>query len=240
MTQSAEDRIAAFTQAVDQARKDVDRLDLMQEEIKAIEGVETSADRSVTVTAGAQGSLRSIKITDAAMAKSAQTLSQVVTRTFQLAVAKAARQQAEIVQRYAGANSKIVEKVGKLQEELLNPKITHGFQLHHDNAADEGSVLVTSDRPTPPRPPAPSYPAPLYPAQSYSAPNAGQPTPPHYPPPSPPASAPKRRAADSYDDYDSAPGVLTDGSATRSRPSSPPPAARQGDADVFRFGEEDY
>lgn len=252
MSQSAQERIAAFTEAVDQARKDVSGLDLMREEIKAIESVEVSPDRSVTVTAAAQGAVRSIKITDAAMAKSAQALSQVVTRTLQLAVAKAARQQAEIVQKYAGANSKIVEKVNAVQEELLNPKTTDGFQLNRDSSADDDSVLRRGDQPSQPHPaPAtagqptpPPYGQPQYGQPAYGQQPYGQQ---QYPPASYPQTGPSAaKGPAGYRppvDDDDAPGtgVLTDGSGPRPRPQQPtPPTAPQRGGDVFQFGAEDY
>lgn len=255
MSQSTEERIAAFTQAVDQARQDVDRMALMTEEIKAIEAAETSPDRSVTVVAGASGSVKSVKITDVAMSKSAQALSQLVHRTFQLAMAKAARQQAEIVQRYAGGNTKIVEKVNKMQEDLLDPQVNDGFQLH-GRPETEDSVMSRGNLPAPPRPPMPSYPAP--------APQAVPPGRPPMPPPGGPHSggpqsrgpqsggpqsggfapappaAPRpaaRPAPDEDDDFESGSMLTDNGARSRPRPTAPPPAR---DDNVFHFGAGDY
>lgn len=235
MSKSVEERIAAFTQAVEQAGQQKDRLDLMADEIKAIEAVETSPDRSVTVTTGASGSVKSIKITDAAMTKSAQALSQLVHQTLQLGMAKAARMQAEIIQKYVGDSTKIVEKIDKLQEDLLHPQTNEGFQIHRDSHADEDSVLVSRDHPAPPRPSGPpSYPAPApAPAQQ---PGYGQPPAAQRPGPARPAARPRQ----DYDDYDSAPGVLTSDSRPRPQPSTPPPASRHNDDEVFQFGGEDY
>lgn len=229
MSKSVEERIAAFTQAVEQAGQQKDRLDLMADEIKAIEAVETSPDRSVTVTTGASGAVKAVKISEAAMTKSAQALSQLVHQTLQLGMAKAARMQAEIIQKYVGDSTDIVAKIEKLQDDLLNPQTNEGFQIHRD-AADEGSVLVTHDHPAPPRPSAPpSYPAPQ-PPPGFAPPAPQRPVPPR----------PAQRPREDYDDYDSAPGVLTSDSRPRPQASTPPPASRPGDDEVFQFGGEDY
>ncbi|QUQ70625.1 YbaB/EbfC family nucleoid-associated protein [Kutzneria sp. CA-103260] len=121
MNQDTAARLAAFQRNVAQAENDVDRFTLMQQEIVAIETTETSRDGGVTVVAGPAGAVRSITISPSAMGMSAQALSRLVTTTFQQAVAKAARQQAEIVQRYAGDRTDIAARVNKVQEELANP-----------------------------------------------------------------------------------------------------------------------
>ena len=121
MNQDTAARIEAFQRNVAQAEKDVYRFDQMREEIVAIEATETSRDGAVSVVAGPSGAVRSITISPSAMSMSAQALSRLVTTTFQQAVAKAARQQAEIVQRYAGDRTDIADRVNKVQEELANP-----------------------------------------------------------------------------------------------------------------------
>jgi DNA-binding protein YbaB len=121
MNQDTAARLAAFRRNVAQAEKDVDRFALMQQEIGAIETAETSRDGAVTVVAGPSGAVRSITISPSAMSMSAPALSRLVTTTFQQAVARAARQQAEIVQRYAGDRTDIAARVNKVQEELANP-----------------------------------------------------------------------------------------------------------------------
>lgn len=121
MNQDTAARLAAFQRNVAQAEKDVDRFALMQQEIVAIETTETSRDGAVTVVAGPSGAVRTITISPSAMTLSAPALSRLVTTTFQQAVAKAARKQAEIVQRYAGDRTDIAARVNKVQEELANP-----------------------------------------------------------------------------------------------------------------------
>lgn len=121
MNQDTAARLAAFQRNVAQAEKDVDRFTLMQQEIVAIESTETSRDGGVTVVAGPSGAVRSITISPSAMGMSAPALSRLVTTTFQQAVARAARLQADIVQRYAGDRTDIAARVNKLQEELANP-----------------------------------------------------------------------------------------------------------------------
>lgn len=239
MSKSVEERIAAFTQAVEQAGQQKDRLDLMADEIKGIEAVETSPDRSVTVTTGASGAVKSVKISEAAMTKSAQALSQQVHQTLQLGLAKAARMQAEIIQKYVGDSTKIVEKVGKLQEDLLNPQTNEGFQIHRDTPGDVDSVMVTHEHAAPPRPSAPpAYQPPQQPGfgqpgpqqPGFGQPGPQRPVPPH----------PAQRPRPDYDDYDSAPGVLTRDARPSPQPSTPPPSTRSNDDEVFHFGGEDY
>jgi DNA-binding protein YbaB len=121
MNQDTAARVDAFRRTVAQAEKDVDRFELMRQEIVAIESTETSRDGAVTVIAGPSGAVRSITISPSAMSLSAPALSRLVTTTFQQAVAKAARQQAEIVQRYAGDRTDIAARVNRVQEELANP-----------------------------------------------------------------------------------------------------------------------
>jgi DNA-binding protein YbaB len=185
MNQDTAARLAAFQRNVEQAGKDADRFTLMQQEIVAIETTETSRDGGVTVVAGPAGAVRSITISPSAMGMSAQALSRLVTTTFQQAVAKAARQQAEIVQRYAGDRTDIADRVNKVQEELANPPQPPADGWHDDpprpapqvqaptqppaqppahqarpepRGYTEDSVVVDEDRPAPPRPAPPARP----------------------------------------------------------------------------------
>jgi DNA-binding protein YbaB len=215
MNQDTAARIEAFQRNVAQAEKDVDRFDQMRAEIVAIEATEISRDGAVSVVAGPSGAVRSITISPSAMSMSAQALSRLVTTTFQQAVAKAARQQAEIEQRYAGYRTDIAERVNKVQEELANPP--------------EPQADAWSD--APPRhqaqPPAPAGYAPPRPAP---APHHGGPQ--HAAPPARPEYA-----------DDPAPRTFMTGDAP-SRPAAPAPrpAARPqpvDDDEEFRFGSED-
>jgi DNA-binding protein YbaB len=184
MNQDTAARLAAFQRNVEQAGKDADRFTLMQQEIVAIETTETSRDGGVTVVAGPAGAVRSITISPSAMGMSAQALSRLVTTTFQQAVAKAARQQAEIVQRYAGDRTDIADRVNKVQEELANPPQPPADAWHDapprpqpqvqppapaahhprptpPDHADDGmpdSILTDDEQPPAPRPAAPARP----------------------------------------------------------------------------------
>ena len=210
MNQDTAARLAAFRRNVEQAEKDVDRFALMQREIVAIETTETSRDGAVTVVAGPSGAVRTITISPSAMTMSAPALSRLVTTTFQQAVAKAARQQAEIVQRYAGDRTDIAARVNKVQEELANPP--------------EPPADTWSD--APPRPePQPQVQAPVQPhhGQQQAAPQ--QPTAPQH-------------AREEYVDDAMPEGVMTDDEPTP-RPAVTARPRPTDDDEEFRLGTED-
>jgi DNA-binding protein YbaB len=160
-------RVEAFQRSVAQAEKDVDRFGAMRQEITAVESVETSGDGSVRVVAGPAGAVRSVTIGEPAMVMSAQTLSRLVTTTIQQAVAKSAREQAEIVQRYAGDRTDIAARVNKVQEELANPPAPDSWEApahrrpieDYDNAVSAGIMVDDDSAPRSQRPAAPSRPA---------------------------------------------------------------------------------
>ena len=139
MNQDTAARVESFRRTVAQAESDAGRFELMQQEMVAIETTETSRDGAVTVVAGPSGAVRSITISPSAMSLSASALSRLVTTTFQQAVARAARQQAEIVQRYAGDRTDIAARVNRVQEELANPPAP----------AEDGWSEAASQRPEP-------------------------------------------------------------------------------------------
>jgi DNA-binding protein YbaB len=89
----------------------------MREQISELQVSATSADRSVTVTAG-PGGVTGIEFTQEAMRQSPAQLSSTVMSTLQHAVAEAARKQADIVQEYV-PDSDVRERVLRTQEELF-------------------------------------------------------------------------------------------------------------------------
>lgn len=93
----------------------------MGEEIKALESTTSSPDKTVVVTAGPGGSVRSVRVTDAALRLSAERLSQTITATIHEAVAAAARRQAGIVQSYVGGD--VLERVLHTQAEELGLRV---------------------------------------------------------------------------------------------------------------------
>ena len=94
----------------------------MKEEIAAIRASATSPDRSVTVIAGAGGTVLDVRLSDQVMQSPVRVVSGSVMTTLRLAVAEGARQQAAIVQRYVGGRMNIIQRVMATQQELLGDK----------------------------------------------------------------------------------------------------------------------
>ena len=216
MNQDTAARLAAFQRNVAQAEKDADRFTLMQQEIVAIETAETSREGAVTVVAGPSGAVRSITISPSAMSMSAQALSRLVTTTFQQAVAKAARQQAEIVQRYAGDRTDIADRVNRVQEELANPP--------------EPQADGWPDAPLRPEPQAQ---APVQPQHHAPSQQPQHPAPQHHAAPQHARPAPEEPVDDSAVE-----SILTDDDPAP-RPAAPPRRRPADDDEEFRFGSED-
>jgi len=166
MNQDTAARLAAFQRNVERAESDADRFTMMRQEIVAIETTEISRDGGVTVVAGPAGAVRSITISPSAMGMSAPALSRLVTTTFQQAVAKAARQQAEIVQRYAGDRTDIAARVNKVQEELANPPQPPADAWHDAPPRPEPQVQPQVQPQHSPPPPAAHHPRPA--SQDYA------------------------------------------------------------------------
>lgn len=111
------------------------------------------------MVAGPSGAVRSIRFEESALSKGTAALSRLTTTTFQQAVARAARQQAALVQRYTG-DPTIAEKVNSLRQELANPpEGTEGFRLASDEPQRDLTFAPPADVPAEPtprhRPPAP-------------------------------------------------------------------------------------
>lgn len=122
------------------------RLDGLKEQLEAVEASVTSPDRAVTVVAGPGGGVKSIRFSEEARKLSPTQLSQVATSTLQQAVARAARQQAEVVQGGLGEDSSILQRVMKTQEQAFG--------------AVPGEDAAPQQAPQPPRPAPPAPPAP--------------------------------------------------------------------------------
>jgi DNA-binding protein YbaB len=141
----------------------------MKIEIAAIKVSVSSADRAVTVVAGPGGAVLDVRLSqDAFRAGSPQALSATVMSTLRLAVADAARRQAEIVQRYVGDRLNIVDRVMATQQELFGDRIAEG-DAERARLAETGAVAAP---PAPPPAPAPN------PAYRPPAPRAGTDAPP--------------------------------------------------------------
>jgi DNA-binding protein YbaB len=111
----------------------------MRDEIAAIKAIANSTDRTVTVVAGPAGAVLDVRLTEQAVRTgSAASLSASIMSALRLAVADAARQQAEIVQRYVGDRLNIVDRVMKTQQDLLGDKIEAGEQEAQRLAATQG------------------------------------------------------------------------------------------------------
>jgi DNA-binding protein YbaB len=146
----------------------VERYAGMKEEITAIRASSSSSDHAVTVVAGPGGAVIDIKITDAAMRGSAQTLGSSIMSALRLAVADGARQQAAIVQRYVGDRLNIVERVMATQKEILGDKIQAGeeeeerLKAQKQAEAEDGHIMRSVPLNSQPswQQPAPQHPAP--------------------------------------------------------------------------------
>lgn len=104
----------------------VERYAGMKEEITAIRASASSSDRSVTVQAGPGGSVIDVQLTEQALRTgSGRALSSSIMSALRLAVADAAKQQAEIVARYVG-DRPVAARVLATQQEILGDKIEAG------------------------------------------------------------------------------------------------------------------
>ncbi|KAA2251201.1 YbaB/EbfC family DNA-binding protein [Solihabitans fulvus] len=126
MSQEFEDLVRQFErfqEGVQPAEDALTRYDGMQDEITAVHAAASSPDRTVTVTAGPGGAVTNIQITDRALHQGASALSSAVLAAMHAAVADAARQQAEIVQRYVGDSMNVLDQVLETQAEVLGTPV---------------------------------------------------------------------------------------------------------------------
>jgi DNA-binding protein YbaB len=183
----------------------VERYAGMKEEITAIRASSSSSDHAVTVVAGPGGAVIDIKITDAAMRGSAQTLGSSIMSALRLAVADGARQQAAIVQRYVGDRLNIVERVMATQKEILGDKIQAGeeeeerLKAQKQAEAEDGHIMRSV--------PLNSQPTWQQPAPQHPAPQAGPPAAPGWQQPPAQAPRPKPRPREDNDDDEGFKGI---------------------------------
>jgi hypothetical protein len=109
----------------------------MQDELSALEVSAMSPDKSITVIAGPGGTIKDIRVTDAALRQGGQRLSAALMATLQQAVAESARQQAVLVDQHMGGSLQLTEQVLETQAELLGTDV------------DELRSKVAQGRPSP-------------------------------------------------------------------------------------------
>jgi DNA-binding protein YbaB len=119
MTAEFDQLVAEFEQFQAQIKNMDDRFEHlagMQDELASLEVTATSLDHSVTIVAGPGGAVRDIRLTEEALELGAERLGSVLMQTLQEAVADAARQQAGIVEEFAGGS--VLDQVLETQSEL--------------------------------------------------------------------------------------------------------------------------
>lgn len=95
----------------------------MQSELSELEATAMSPDRSVVVTAGPGGSVKDIKLTDAALKQRPEALAGQLMSTLQQAVAESARKQAAIVDQHMGGQLDVTEQVLQTQAEAFGTTV---------------------------------------------------------------------------------------------------------------------
>jgi DNA-binding protein YbaB len=119
VSQGTEDRLGQYAE--------------MKEEISAIRATVSSQDRTVTVVAGAGASVVDIQVADEALRDATpQTLGRSIMGTIHLAIAQAAKAQAEVVQRYVGNRMNILDRVNAVQQEFFDKAKEEAAQRAQD------------------------------------------------------------------------------------------------------------
>jgi DNA-binding protein YbaB len=111
--------VAEFEQFQNQIRNMDDRFEHlagMQSELATLQTSASTPDQSITVVAGPGGSVLDIRITEDAFRLGAEQLSGALMATLREAVADAARQQAGIVEEFAGGP--VLDQVLETQSEV--------------------------------------------------------------------------------------------------------------------------
>ncbi|TDV51001.1 YbaB/EbfC family nucleoid-associated protein [Actinophytocola oryzae] len=119
MTAEFDQLVAEFEQFQAQIQNMDDRFEHlagMQSELATLEVTASTPDHSITVVAGPGGSVRDIRITEDAFRLGPEQLSSELMATLREAVADAARQQAGIVEEFAGGP--VLDQVLETQSEL--------------------------------------------------------------------------------------------------------------------------
>lgn len=140
----------------------------MQSELSELEATAISPDRSVTVTAGPGGSVKDIKLTDAALKHRPEALAGVLMSTLQQAVAESARKQAGIVDQHMGGQLDVTEQVLHTQAKALGTTVEDlrskmadtespsrpAEEEHHDDYSEQS--FLQQDQPATAAPPPPA------------------------------------------------------------------------------------
>jgi DNA-binding protein YbaB len=119
MTAEFDQLLSEFEQFQAQIKNMDDRFEHlagMRGELQDLEVRATSADESVTVVAGPGGSVLDIRLTDDALRLGAEQLSAQLMATLREAVADAVRQQAAVVEEFAGGP--VLDQVLETQAEV--------------------------------------------------------------------------------------------------------------------------
>jgi len=119
MTAEFDQLVAEFEQFQAQIKNMDDRFEHlagMQSELENLEVTATSPDQAVTVVTGPGGAVLDIRFTEDALRLGPEQLGSVVMSTLRAAVADAARQQAGIVEEFAGGP--VLDQVLETQSEL--------------------------------------------------------------------------------------------------------------------------
>lgn len=95
----------------------------MRNELTELEATAMSPDRSVIVTAGPGGSVKDIKLTEAALNQHPEALSGLLMSTLQQAVAESARKQAGIVDQHMGGQLNVTDQVLQTQAEAMGTTV---------------------------------------------------------------------------------------------------------------------
>ena len=146
------DRLRQSRQNADARRADAEGL---RRQVTSLEVTTQSADRAVTVVAGPGGSVKNITFSEQARALSPTQLSQATMSTLRLAVAEAARRQAEVVQEFLGGGSDVLERVLRTQEEMFG-RFGSGDQPAGAEPADAGLSVDAAPRTEPASGPEPN------------------------------------------------------------------------------------
>ncbi|WP_216210504.1 YbaB/EbfC family nucleoid-associated protein [Amycolatopsis aidingensis] len=126
MSAEFEQLVAQFEQFQSKMKRVDDRfanIADMQGELSQLEAAASSPDRSVTVVAGPGGSVKDIRLTEAALRQRPEALAQTLMSTLQEAVAESARKQAGIVDAHMGDDLQLTEQVLETQAEVLGTSV---------------------------------------------------------------------------------------------------------------------
>lgn len=147
------DQLVAEFEAFQAQIKNVDdrfeQLAGMRGELESLQVTATSPDRAVTVVAGTGGAVLDVRLTEDALRLGAQQLGATIMATLRDAVAGAAREQASIVQEYAGDDAPVLDQVLETQAEALGVPVEELREkvrpAHGETEGDDGEPPVLRD-----------------------------------------------------------------------------------------------